>query len=1471
VSATYRRVSERDDGWFSKQTGAESDLNRPESEPANYSTSIGVTSYQSIGSCFSEEDGHEIERLDSFEGRSTSREERNHNHTKQEDFRFLDRMETALFSFENKVMDDSIATFDSDDESTLYDGEPKDEHYFGEDARNNFFALYHRLSRKGMHAAPPVNPTIDARSPSPPKPSKTIPWSPRKQRPRQDEFDELDDVGEDIAEEDEEDNINVENCCGSVEEELEVLELDDELDEDRPLSPRHRFLKALIADAKVPPLPIIIRHHKQNDELNLAHRALGDDYIIYLSAVVDDLPSLTKLNLRDNRLTDRGMGVFIHALAGQQRIVDVDISENKIDSASADALTHYLMNPQCKLTKLCMSNADLDDDEIAIFMNALETNKSIVEMDVSHNLLGGRGEKNAKNLNVNSQNLTGGASVAAALKNNTTLLNLNLSWNKLGLASSKHLGLALAANESLTTMNLAYNTIRDEGAEIIGSSLALNKSLKTLNLSSNGIGPQGTIVIATGLRRCKGLERLDISGNPIGRQGVQSILQTLNYHSVRRTFNLTDCVFDDSGLKTAIDLEFPSGKYSLDLSKPSNRCLVLELYLLASTKRGIKFKSIDYKSPGKNSKKMSIKLKRPENPCHNMGAPYSPHRGNSFLTQHPYTLMHAAEWMEIVDKLYLVEESTGCKWDVPEEGILLIDCTYTPQLTTPIECLNATGLSRLLDLIEDHPKQYLQILVQCQGVVMETYQLDEMLRTFNDVGQAKKRFDMIVNLLVCCCDTSNVSGLLHKHLPKMEAMKELQLQLRSMYYLCTNSFTGHYSLDLENVCDRRAAIKLMAISAHENAYVKQAMPWGASHILTSQNGSKNNFRNETFRNTPLENGLDASFFSNGLKDKVNGILELDFVSISRPDRDCLAEGNYNLETALDAWGLLHPLTALSSLVLRTRRKAMHSGHDHQSPISGTPPKSFQLSSQGIAFELSDAQSVVATGIEPPDPLEIVLGPHVQSEASRITSGNPLPCPVVEFHQYAAMAPHRCLEGMKMDDLTTLNSQLNLDNAMFFDGKQMEKYVLNIVIRIQSSKADKFLEPTALLVRLAENGKFGFSGQGKNDESKVSINDILTVDSYMDTVKFDIGLMTNPNAKNMKPTHKKYVLHDDIVVAGSEIFIEVKCPLWTMDGITRRAREVTASFFHMLGITETHVKITNHKIVDSKVTHFSSNIAPLANCTNRIVHHQIDVSVDGLPDNEDTLIKTSSKAKVAYNNIVWKWRSRHHRDRGSAKLDLNLSPHEYWGLKTIHLRTLVGGLWLTCAQAAFIASRFPQFGNEGHPLRESVIVFLFSRVVDLENFRVVLATLPQNNYCGVYRRLGWLNAINPHELDYLFNLDLSKGDERLMAATLAKFAAVEPGDNFLEGRHRRTLEDIFIFGWDVPASWCVDPDKAKYNDGVPRKGQMIAEYCSSPSKGCKKIQWVRDEYYSRYFLMAVPIAPWNDDFFQYTTEDKKWEV
>lgn len=49
-------------------------------------------------------------------------------------------------------------------------------------------------------------------------------------------------------------------------------------------------------------------------ELSLPHLSLGNTYIELISEVVKDLPGVTRLDLRDNRLTDVGVQEIVEAI-----------------------------------------------------------------------------------------------------------------------------------------------------------------------------------------------------------------------------------------------------------------------------------------------------------------------------------------------------------------------------------------------------------------------------------------------------------------------------------------------------------------------------------------------------------------------------------------------------------------------------------------------------------------------------------------------------------------------------------------------------------------------------------------------------------------------------------------------------------------------------------------------------------------------------------------------------------------------------------------------------------------------------------------------------------------------------------------------------------------------------------------------------------------------------------------------------
>jgi hypothetical protein len=79
-------------------------------------------------------------------------------------------------------------------------------------------------------------------------------------------------------------------------------------------------------------------------------------------------------------------------------------------------------------------------------------------------------------------------------------------------------------------------------------------------------------------------------------------------------------------------------------------------------------------------------------------------------------------------------------------------------------------------------------------------------------------------------------------------------------------------------------------------------------------------------------------------------------------------------------------------------------------------------------------------------------------------------------------------------------------------------------------------------------------------------------------------------------------------------------------------------------------------------------------------------------------------------------------------------------------------------------------------RVELIVGLFSNIVDLHNFEIVLRHLSSYEVACIYCRIGILNIFNPMKPEGSFQLDLSRYDERMVVKMLAQLSVIEPGDN-----------------------------------------------------------------------------------------------
>lgn len=142
---------------------------------------------------------------------------------------------------------------------------------------------------------------------------------------------------------------------------------------------------------------------------------------------------------------------------------------------------------------------------------------------------------------------------------------------------------------------------------------------------------------------------------------------------------------------------------------------------------------------------------------------------------------------------------------------------------------------------------------------------------------------------------------MRKYFHTLYQIREIQLNLRSMYFITCNSFTGHYKCDMNIFLDRLCVLRLVEINAEEKAYIRFARPdWNRSkrHGFTSQRGNRNNFRNESYRSLMVTPGLDDNFCASGLLNKIPGQLEFDYISVSRPSLDVVPIDDFYLNALL---------------------------------------------------------------------------------------------------------------------------------------------------------------------------------------------------------------------------------------------------------------------------------------------------------------------------------------------------------------------------------------------------------------------------------------------------------------------------------------------------------------------------------------------------------------------------------------------
>jgi Ran GTPase-activating protein (RanGAP) involved in mRNA processing and transport len=140
---------------------------------------------------------------------------------------------------------------------------------------------------------------------------------------------------------------------------------------------------------------------------------------------------------------------------------------------------------------------------------------------------------------------------------NKTITQLDLSHNKITNSGARKIAKYLLSNEVLTHLNLADNMIPYEGSRFLAQALKVNKVLKHLSLKLNRLDDKaGSKLCIDLLNNSSNLESLSLSSNSLGHMFCESLAEFLKLNTSIKILDISCNFIDDSNaatLKTSLE------------------------------------------------------------------------------------------------------------------------------------------------------------------------------------------------------------------------------------------------------------------------------------------------------------------------------------------------------------------------------------------------------------------------------------------------------------------------------------------------------------------------------------------------------------------------------------------------------------------------------------------------------------------------------------------------------------------------------------------------------------------------------------------------------------------------------------------------------------------------------------------------------------------------------------------------------
>ncbi|CBN74609.1 Hypothetical leucine rich repeat protein [Ectocarpus siliculosus] len=629
------------------------------------------------------------------------------------------------------------------------------------------------------------------------------------------------------------------------------------------------YARNLHKEPGLPPLRLL--RESSEGALRLAHMALGDRHVMALMSSLDHLPGLTSIDIADNRIGSTAMRTVL-AIAEAKGVLHLDLSLNHVDRVSAGLLCKYLTRSS-GLVSLLVKSCGMSALASAAIMVAVATNTTLKTLNLSGNNMGGtsdliashhhqqRGSAASAAAGVGgsggevggADRLTGGASVALALDSNNSLTYLDLSWNKIGEINAAPIGLALENNHALRWLSLAGNRLGDQGAFSLGEALGVNCSLTHLDVSFNGISCSGAAALGHGLRGNTAIKNFQVGLST-------SIYSTLANEPRHRIYFSQGATSQGAALQR-----------NLQLVRPSPDAAVLQ-------PRGI----IVNAAEGEGSLQGDVPLE--------------------------FCARSYSDQQTTLAALSVRVHGEHEAWPLPTKGRLTGLVEFIPLPPCMASVCNATGLRGLLAAMNgcfDTRVEVFRLFVA--DLFMTTNQVQwliEQLAGGPNVLNSAEMLKMMAAVSPQLFDNTGLPDLIERNLSPM-GRKMLEVQLGQAYPAFTGGVSGPFLLDLRFSRHRLAAVRL----AEAENFQTRATVW-RHRERTKESKTRSKARRRVLIEERVARSMCYTSCGNGvasgLRDKPTGVLELEFVCLSRPPEGTQPISDRRLARLLNSCGMLDP-------------------------------------------------------------------------------------------------------------------------------------------------------------------------------------------------------------------------------------------------------------------------------------------------------------------------------------------------------------------------------------------------------------------------------------------------------------------------------------------------------------------------------------------------------------------------------------